>query len=210
MHAYTHVCIHTCANIHTCTHHAGPVCHMDPSQLNPRGIWLYREGHRPELLDLNLSQDSNVPPLVTDNESDLSSFFIPLPLARRVHRAFSSLIPGSRQSSTQSPPPQNITGLQEGLESSGCYLMTPNSQPQFLSFSSVLPAQGVQLQHGMDHCLGDLEKYLLSPEESIAANSIINSIVQQSKELGAFQVQGQHQACASTPAKQKIMTCQKQ
>ncbi len=179
LYVYIHTHIHV--KKRTCTHHAGPVCHMDPSQLNPPGIWLYREGRRPELLDLNLSQASNVPPLVTDNESDLSSYFIPLPLATRVHRAFSSLIPGSRQSSTQSPPPQNTTGLQEGLESSGCYLMTPNSQPQFLSFSGVLPAQGVQRQHGMDHCLGELEKYVLSPEQSIAAISIINSIVQQSR-----------------------------
>jgi hypothetical protein len=139
-------------------------------------------------LPFNSSEASHAAHVPPHDDPGLESFFIPGPLAMHFSSSFSPIVQGP---SIQAPSSQttlldsrtSLQGLPKNI--SGCYLMKSNSQPQFLSFLELIPAERASQQPATEDAMAGLQAFLLSPEESMSAVSIINTVRQESMSADA-------------------------
>ena len=162
---------------------------MEASERDLIGVWHFREGQHPQLLSFNSSEAPHAAHALPRDDPGLESYFIPDPLATLFSNAFSPVIQGPSIQAASSSSSQNSASLgsktsQQGLQqhNHGCYFMKTNNPPQFLSFSDVIPAESdCRPQPATEESMAALKEFFLSPEESMAAVSIMNAVRQESK-----------------------------
>jgi hypothetical protein len=159
------------------------VLHMEAAQGDLVGVWHFKDGQQPQLLPFNSSEASHAAHVPPHDDPGLESFFIPGPLANHFCSSFSPILqdPSIQAPSSQTTLLDSIASLQGPPKNiSGCYLMKSQSQPQFLSFLELIPAETVGEQPATEDAMAGLQAFFfLSPEESVSAVAIMNAVRQE-------------------------------